>query len=765
MAARSNTSASRAIKTVAATSPAGSLEQEEALVGPTFDAELYAANYTDVAGDAPALLRHFCRQGWREGRNPNRAFDTAAYLLAHPDVNAHGINPYSHYLLSGQAEGRAVTRAAMPNKVAEQAFGRPVGDWVALLRPEVDVPFYVASLGFDPGSQLDPVAHFAYRGWLEGRDPNPQFQVGAALAANPGLRQSRLNPLLHALLVRPPATTQFGRGGALQTTRFTLAELAAETLPALRTKPVAGVSFADPVRQRVAQHLDRDFYLAAYPDVARHGADPVAHYCDCGWAEGRNPTASFNTAYYLSANPDVAGQQVNPFWHYLVSGQAEGRLPERPGCHQRRVIEQARSPDKSTSASHRPELASVLSAAQLEALLRPVLEASAGLALSVGHDRYVTVTGGLQLFLCDEQAKFGREGVSYLNISPFQPLLRLAEDKQPGIMLSLLLDGTLLGVAAAEDLATALGRLRRRPGQRRLFLIHCLLGHSMPALRALQRASGSTEDHFWLHDYSSVCAGYNLLRNDVAFCGAPPADSMACRVCVYGKGRAKHLAAVRELFAAIPFHVVAPSAAALDTWKAAGLPHRSAIVHAHCRLLAEPALAAARDGPIRVALLGYAKPNKGWPIWQSLVARCSQSADYRWFHLGSPDAAADLPGVEHHDVTTTRHQPDAMVAAVARLQIDLVAMLSPWPETFSYATFEAFAGGADVACLSGSGNVADMVLRHGRGVVAADAQALVEFFASGEAVRYAGLARSTGTPRGRLLHEGTTATLPDRVDG
>ena len=89
-----------------------------------------------MTGSPAALLSHFCRHGWREGRNPNREFDTASYLLAHPDVDAHGINPYYHYLLIGRAEGRAVRPAAMPGEVAEQAFGHPVGDWVALLRPE-----------------------------------------------------------------------------------------------------------------------------------------------------------------------------------------------------------------------------------------------------------------------------------------------------------------------------------------------------------------------------------------------------------------------------------------------------------------------------------------------------------------------------------------------------------------------------------------------------------------------------------------------------
>ena len=57
------------------------------------------------------------------------------------------------------------------------------------------------------------------------------------------------------------------------------------------------------------------------------------------------------------------------------------------------------------------------------------------------------------------------------------------------------------------------------------------------------------------------------------------------------------------------------------------------------------------------------------------------------------------------------------------------------------------------------------MLQQRRGVVAQDAEALIGFFASGLAVRYAGLARSAGTPRSRLLHEGTSATLAACLEG
>jgi hypothetical protein len=49
-----------------------------------------------------------CAAQWRD---PGPSFDTSAYLDANADVRAAGINPLEHWLLFGEAEGRAITLA------------------------------------------------------------------------------------------------------------------------------------------------------------------------------------------------------------------------------------------------------------------------------------------------------------------------------------------------------------------------------------------------------------------------------------------------------------------------------------------------------------------------------------------------------------------------------------------------------------------------------------------------------------------------------
>jgi GT2 family glycosyltransferase len=54
------------------------------------------------------------------------------------------------------------------------------------------------------------------------------------------------------------------------------------------------------------------------------------HYLTHGVTEGRDPNELFDTDWYLAANPDVAAAGMNPLAHYLLAGRAEGRPPADP---------------------------------------------------------------------------------------------------------------------------------------------------------------------------------------------------------------------------------------------------------------------------------------------------------------------------------------------------------------------------------------------------------------------------------------------------
>ncbi|GJD48246.1 hypothetical protein OPKNFCMD_0963 [Methylobacterium crusticola] len=72
-----------------------------------FDTRGYLAAYADVAAAGIDPLLHYDQFGWRENRDPSRQLDTSAYLAANPDVAGAGIDPMLHYLQFGAREGRA----------------------------------------------------------------------------------------------------------------------------------------------------------------------------------------------------------------------------------------------------------------------------------------------------------------------------------------------------------------------------------------------------------------------------------------------------------------------------------------------------------------------------------------------------------------------------------------------------------------------------------------------------------------------------------
>jgi glycosyltransferase involved in cell wall biosynthesis len=75
----------------------------------------------------------------------------------------------------------------------------------------------------------------------------------------------------------------------------------------------------------IKNEFDINYYLSNNNDVREMGVDPIMHFIDNGWKEGRNPNALFSTSYYLENNPDVYQSNQNPFIHFLLFGINEGR--------------------------------------------------------------------------------------------------------------------------------------------------------------------------------------------------------------------------------------------------------------------------------------------------------------------------------------------------------------------------------------------------------------------------------------------------------
>ncbi len=73
--------------------------------------------------------------------------------------------------------------------------------------------------------------------------------------------------------------------------------------------------------------FDPAYYLLSNPGVRKADIDPLTHFIEHGWREGRNPSQKFDTKYYLETKMDVNKEEINPLYHYLKHGREEEQAP------------------------------------------------------------------------------------------------------------------------------------------------------------------------------------------------------------------------------------------------------------------------------------------------------------------------------------------------------------------------------------------------------------------------------------------------------
>lgn len=750
-------------------------QSDRETVAAEFDEVFYLARYPDVAqsvGFSPNFdcVAHFMASGWREGRDPHPEFSTVFYLEQYPDVAASGMNPFLHFIKCGRAEGR-IGRPI--ERAGAHVVGRRERDAVDDLRdyiaPDFDIAYYyaqspdlarVAAIRGD----FDPVLHYLRVGWSEGRDPSREFSTSYYLQENPDVASSGENPFYHYVMRgrhegrpgRPAKPTQ-AVPEAERDEPDKPVEWEGEVLQQVGDGADGGAFAAE--RMLIESEFDVAFYLAQLgpkSDSQSDEFDPIVDYLSDGWRQTRDPHPEFSTSYYLATNPDVAASGINPFVHYVRSGRLEGRLAKAPGGYRAEHLRSLRSISEEAAAWTAPARPRVMrSSNALYGALLPLIGSDQRLTISISHDDYTRVSGGVQYCIRREERAFVEAGDCYIHVHPAQPLPMLARSGG-SVQLNVGCNGKPLGRTDGDSLVEALRRLGARASSVAL-IVHALHGHQPEFVVSLASALPSAECFFWLHDYMSICAGYTLLRNGITFCGAPAATSSACELCVYGEEREDHLKRIGALFEAVPFKVVSPSASALQLWEdRSRLRARAKLVHPHCHVVRTAPPRRRKPGPLRIGYLGHPVLHKGWPVFQTLVNRFSK--DFRFFSFSeqqSNDPRITWTRVSAGDGTGSGESP--MSRAVALAELDYAFVWPMWPETFCFVAYEAIAGGARLITNKNSGNVAALVEAEKVGAVLEHEESLFEFLTALAASKPATPAIGADLTYSRMTYDLTAA--------
>ena len=85
------------------------LEDEKIILNSgLFNKTYYLDSYEDVKLSQQNPLKHFCKYGWKDNRNPNNDFNTKYYKEKYPDISNSGMNPFIHWLKYGKIENRVI---------------------------------------------------------------------------------------------------------------------------------------------------------------------------------------------------------------------------------------------------------------------------------------------------------------------------------------------------------------------------------------------------------------------------------------------------------------------------------------------------------------------------------------------------------------------------------------------------------------------------------------------------------------------------------
>jgi hypothetical protein len=97
--------------------------------------------------------------------------------------------------------------------------------------------------------------------------------------------------------------------------------------------------------------------------------------------------------------------------------------------------------------------------------------------------------------------------------------------RNPQTEIIISMNGIKLGITSMLELSDVF-----KLNQPQTLLIHSLLGFSpQDILDLIVKQCNIAKILYWMHDYSALCSSYQLLRNKVTFCGAPPLGSAQCK--------------------------------------------------------------------------------------------------------------------------------------------------------------------------------------------------------------------------------------------
>lgn len=587
-----------------------------------------------------------------------------------------------------------------------------------------DSEFYLSINPDVRESNLDPFEHFFEYGWQEGRSPNSRVDMAYYIQQRNLAQDTSIDFFFNFLK------------NQMESASSDIGYLQEDNDIKIELEPLEQKSqtYAEYEKVLVEKYFDAEFYIRTNTDVEVLGLDPLEHFLEYGWREGRNPSRDFDIKSYLEANTDVKQADINPYYHYLASGKSEGRMLRRMYSAERRIIDNAESMEvRAERYTQKQKYKEQISSSVLvDAICKDLVNnGTLKLIISISHDSYISNFGGVQNCIRDEQVFANNDGISYLHLSPTYPSLAFNRKNGEDYSLCVNYNGVNIGHCSGSTVLKSLGDSKLI--KLKFYIqIHSLLGHNLSFLLRVYEDVNAQKIGFWVHDCSTLCSNYALLRNDVEFCWAPSIDSSSCSICVYGSERQSHLESIQYLFGQIKPFVYFPSKSIRDLWCAKSnyvVSGMSVISHGEMVFTNERTLKTKRDS-INIAFIGMPASHKGWHVFSELAYLCKNDTSFRFYHFGTNSASSE--NITFIESSVNSEDRNLMVNRLIDNNIDVVVQWSLCYETFSFSTCEAILSGAFVVARCDSGNTPYLIQEHTCGKLLSEKHELFDYFQSGK---------------------------------
>lgn len=327
--------------------------------------------------------------------------------------------------------------------------------------------------------------------------------------------------------------------------------------------------------------------------------------------------------------------------------------------------------------------------------------------LSISYGNYLIQNGGTDKVIREHCKMFNRAKLRYLFIFPIQQKKRVGGEIISLHFWGLNLDQHFVGVFTFNNLIKVINNYQIDNECRAIFIHHTWRVEEYEIKKLLRLNKSSV--YFYLHDFHMICDNNNFMDKVDHFCGYGVSTFKCNDKCENYNASCQNRILFKHIMEEYKDRIccIAPSentkhifANTFPTYE------KNFKCIEHQKVTYYRGLVSKEGKPLRVAFIGAQNSIKGWDDFK-LIINNLEKEDIELYYLGT---GTDIPsGVKAVRVSVREQGDSAMQDALLANKIDVVLLLSCWPETYSYTFFESLSAGCFVIAYECSGNIVNQI--------------------------------------------------------